>query len=53
MAKSGCLSPLDYDAVKSALTEDAEDLAVFKKRSKDKPVSYEDMVKRLKKDGLI
>lgn len=47
------MSEIINDAVKEALTEDAEDLAVFGKRQDEPLISYENMVKRLKKDGRI
>ncbi|MFO7816206.1 MAG: CopG family transcriptional regulator [Thermodesulfobacteriota bacterium] len=50
---SRSMSDIINDAVKEALAEDAEDLAVFDKRQDEPLISYEDMVKRLKKDGRI
>ena len=50
---SRSMSEIINDAVKEALAEDAEDLAVFDKRQDEPLISYEDMVKRLKKDGRI
>ncbi|HOE80196.1 MAG TPA: hypothetical protein PLB14_08000 [Smithellaceae bacterium] len=47
------LSKLVNDAVKESLAEDAEDLAVFEERAKEPLISYEAMIKRLKKDGRI
>ena len=47
------LSKLVNDAVKDSLAEDAEDLAVFEERAKEPLISYEAMIKRLKKDGRI
>ena len=47
------VSELVNDAVREALTEDAEDLAAFEVRDRDSLVSYEEMLKRLKKDGSI
>jgi len=40
-------------AVKEALSEDAEDLAAFDERQNESLVSYNAMVKGLKKDGRI
>jgi len=40
-------------AVRSALAEDAEDLAAFSERSGDPLISYDEMVGKLKEDGLI
>ena len=50
---SRSMSDIINDAVKEALAEDAEDLAVFDKRREEPLISYEDMIKRLKKDGRI
>jgi hypothetical protein len=35
------------------LAEDAEDLAAFEEAENEPDISYEEMMKRLKKDGLI
>ena len=50
---STSVSDLVNRAVKEALAEDAEDLAAFDERAKEPLVSYEEMVKRLKRDGRI
>ncbi|MGM0654270.1 MAG: CopG family transcriptional regulator [Thermodesulfobacteriota bacterium] len=50
---SRSMSEIINDAVKEALSEDAEDLAVFDERQDESLISYEDMLKRLKKDGRI
>ena len=50
---SRSMSEIINDAVKEALAEDAEDLAVFDERHDEPLISYEQMVKRLKKDGRI
>jgi predicted transcriptional regulator len=50
---SRSMSDLINDAVKQALAEDAEDLAAFDERANEPLISYEQMVKRLKKDGRI
>jgi hypothetical protein len=50
---SRSVSDLVNDAVKEALAEDAEDLKAFEERAREPLMSYEDMVKRLKKDGRI
>ena len=47
------VSELVNDAVKEALSEDAEDIVAFEEREKERLISYEEMVKRLKKDGRI
>jgi hypothetical protein len=50
---SRTVSDLVNDAVREALSEDAEDLLAFDERADEALVSYEEMVKRLKKDGRI
>ncbi|MFO7665447.1 MAG: CopG family transcriptional regulator [Desulfobacterales bacterium] len=50
---SRSISDLVNSAVREALAEDAEDLAVFEKRANEPLLSYDEMVKRLKKDGRI
>jgi plasmid stability protein len=50
---SSSMSDLVNEAVKAALAEDAEDLAAFEERAGNRLISYEEMVKRLSKDGLI
>ena len=50
---SRSVSELVNDAVKEALAEDAEDLKAFERRAREPLMSYEEMVKRLKKDGRI
>ncbi len=50
---SRSLSDLVNEAVREALSEDAEDLLAFEERADEKLISYEEMVKRLKKDGRI
>lgn len=50
---SRSMSDLINEIVKDALAEDAEDLAAFDERANEPLVSYEEMVKRLKKDGRI
>jgi len=50
---SRSVSELVNDAVREALAEDAEDLAAFDARVKEPVISYDEMVKRLKKDGRI
>jgi hypothetical protein len=50
---SRSLSDLVNDAVKEALVEDAEDLAAIEERAAEPLITYEEMVKRLKADGLI
>ncbi|HPD58337.1 MAG TPA: hypothetical protein PKW17_13925 [Smithellaceae bacterium] len=50
---SQSLSKLVNDAIKEALAEDAEDIAAFTQRAKEPLISYEAMIKKLKKDGRI
>jgi hypothetical protein len=50
---SRSVSDLVNEAVREALSEDAEDLLAFEDRADEKLISYEEMVKRLKKDGRI
>ncbi|MFO7760598.1 MAG: hypothetical protein R6V20_03175 [Desulfobia sp.] len=50
---SRSMSEIINEAVKEALAEDAEDLAVFDERHDEPLISYEQMIKRLKRDGRI
>ncbi len=50
---SRSVSELVNNAVRDALAEDAEDIAAFEERVREPLISYDDMVKRLKKDGRI
>ena len=50
---SRSVSDLVNQAVREALAEDAEDLAAFEQRASDPLLSYDEMVRRLKKDGRI
>lgn len=50
---SRSVSDLVNEAVREALAEDAEDLAAFEERDRESLVSYDEMLKRLKKDGRI
>jgi hypothetical protein len=50
---SKSISDLVNNAVKESLAEDAEDLAAFEERAGDRVISYDEMLKRLKKDGRI
>ncbi|MBW2466248.1 MAG: CopG family transcriptional regulator [Deltaproteobacteria bacterium] len=50
---SRSITDLVNEAVRESLSEDAEDLAAFDTRKREPLVSYEEMVKRLKKDGRI
>jgi len=50
---SRSVSELVNEAVKEALSEDAEDLLAFDERADEPLISYDEMVKRLKKDGRL
>jgi hypothetical protein len=50
---SQSVSDLVNQAVREALAEDAEDLAAFEERANEPLLSYDELVKRLKKDGRI
>jgi len=50
---SRSITDLVNAAVKQALSEDADDLAVFAARTAEPLISYEEMVKTLRKDGRI
>ena len=47
------ISEMVNDAVKASLAEDAEDLASFSDRKKDKSVSFDAFVQGLKRRGRI
>ena len=50
---SRSISELVNNAIREALAEDAEDIAAFEERAKEPLISYDEMVKRLKRDGRI
>ena len=50
---SRSVSELVNNAVREALAEDAEDIAAFEERAREPLISYDEMVKRLKRDGRI
>ena len=50
---SRSISELVNNAVREALAEDAEDIAAFEERAGEPLISYDEMVKRLKRDGRI
>ena len=50
---SRSMSEIINEAVREALVEDANDLTAFEERANEPLISYEQMVKRLKKDGRI
>ena len=47
------ISDLVNDAVKASLAEDAEDLAAFEERATEPNLSFEEVVKELKRSGKI
>ena len=50
---SRSISDLVNNAVRETLSEDAEDVLAFEERAGEPLISYDEMVKRLKRDGLI
>jgi hypothetical protein len=50
---STSVSELVNSAVREALAEDAEDLAAFEERGSEPLIGYEELIKRLKKDGRL
>lgn len=50
---SRSMSRIINDALKEVLSEDVEDLLSFDERADEPLVGYEQMVKKLKKDGRI
>jgi len=50
---SRSVSDLVNEAVREALSEDAEDLAAFEERAGEPLIGYDEMLKRLKKDGRL
>ncbi len=47
------VSAIVSEAIKTYLSEDAEDLAAFHERAKESGVSFEQVLKKLKRDGKI
>lgn len=47
------MSEIVNDAVREALREDEVDLAAFTKRAREKSLSYEDFLAKLKADGTL
>jgi hypothetical protein len=47
------VSELVNNAVREAIAEDAEDIAAFEARANEPLIAYDEMLKRLKKDGRI
>jgi hypothetical protein len=53
-AESECsISELVNQAVRESLAEDAEDLAAFEDRARERTTSFEEVVKRLRQRGEI
>ncbi len=50
---SRSITDLVNQAVKESLSEDAEDILAFEKRKNEPVISYDQMLKKLKKDGRI
>jgi predicted DNA-binding protein len=50
---SRSVSQLVNDAIREALAEDVEDITAFEERSGEPLISYDEMVKRLRRDGRI
>lgn len=50
---SRSMSDIINEALKETFSDDADDLAAFDERADESLISYEQMVKRLKKDGRI
>jgi plasmid stability protein len=50
---SRSITDLVNEAVRQALAEDAEDLTAFEERTAEPLISYDAMVKKLKKDGRL
>jgi len=50
---SRSMSELVNEALRESLAEDAEDLAAFDERGREPLVSFEDMLKDLKRNGRI
>ena len=50
---SRSMSEIINEVLKESLSEDAEDLDAFDERAEESLISYEQMIKRLKKDGRL
>jgi len=50
---SRSISDLVNAAIRESFAEDAEDLTAFDQRADETLISYDEMIKRLKKDGRI
>ena len=47
------ISDLVADAIRDSLREDEEDIAAFDKRAAEKPITYKELLKRLRADGTL
>lgn len=47
------VSELVNNAVREAMAEDAEDISAFESRASEPLIAYDEMLKKLKKDGRI
>ena len=50
---SRSITDLVNEAVREALSEDAEDIIAFENRKDESLISYDQMIKKLKKNGSI
>ena len=50
---SRSVSEIVNNAVRLTLSEDAEDISAFEERGRERLISYEEMLERLKQDGKI
>ena len=50
---SRSISDLINEAIRQSLAEDAEDIAAFEERVGEPLIGYDEMVKKLRKDGRI
>ncbi|MHB9097755.1 MAG: CopG family transcriptional regulator [Syntrophales bacterium] len=50
---SQSVSELVNRAIKESLAEDAEDIAAFEERAGEPLIKYDEIIKRLKRDGRI
>ncbi|MDD5094173.1 MAG: CopG family transcriptional regulator [Dehalococcoidia bacterium] len=50
---SQSISEVVNDAIRLALSEDADDLSAFEERANDPLISFEDILKELKRSGKI
>ena len=47
------MSEIVNDAIRASLREDEQDIAAFSARAKEKTLSYEDFLAKLKADGAL